>query len=56
MFLGTFIAPVQILTMNIVGGLLLIGIGINLLRIRHVPVGDMLPALIFGPLIVALIS
>lgn len=56
MYLGTFISPVQILTMNIVGGLLLIGIGINLLRIRHVPVGDMLPALIFGPLIVALIS
>lgn len=55
-YLGTFITPVQILTMNIVGGLLLIGIAINLLRIRHVPVGDMLPALIFGPLIVALIS
>lgn len=56
LYLGTFISPVQILTMNIVGGLLLIGIAINLLRIRHVPVGDMLPALIFGPLIVALIS
>ena len=56
MMLGSFISPLQIITINIVGGLLLIGIGINLLRIRHVPVGDMLPALIFGPLIVALIS
>lgn len=56
MYLGTFISPVQVMTMNIVGGLLLIGIGINLLRIRHVPVGDLLPALIFGPLIVALIA
>ena len=56
MFLGNFISPLQIITINIVGGLLLIGIGMNLLRIRHVPVGDLLPALIFGPLIVALIS
>jgi uncharacterized membrane protein YqgA involved in biofilm formation len=56
LYLGTFISPVQVLTMNIVGGLLLIGIGINLLRIRHVPVGDLLPALLFGPLIVALIA
>lgn len=56
MMLGSFISPLQIITINIVGGLLLIGIGINLLRIRHIPVGDMLPALIFGPLIVALIS
>ena len=56
MFLGTFISPLQILTVNIVGGLLLIGIAINLLKLRHVPVGDMLPALLFGPLIVALIS
>jgi uncharacterized membrane protein YqgA involved in biofilm formation len=56
MYLGTFISPVQVLTMNIVGGLLLIGISINLLRIRHVPVGDLLPALLVGPIIVALIS
>ena len=56
MYLGTFISPVQVLTMNIVGGLLLIGIAINLLRLRHVPVGNLLPALIFGPLIVLLIS
>jgi len=55
-YLGDFISPVQVLTMNIVGGLLLIGIAINLLRIRHVPVADLLPALLFGQLIVALIS
>ena len=55
-YLGDFISPVQIMTINIVGGLLLVGIGINLLRIRHVPVGDLLPALLFGPIIVALIA
>ena len=33
------------------GGLLLVGIGLRLLRIRDVPVGDMLPALLFAPLL-----
>jgi len=56
MYLGDFISPVQVMTMNIVGGLLLIGIGINLLRLRRIPVADLLPALLFGPLIVALIA
>ena len=33
------------------GGLLLAGIGLRLLRIRDVPVGDMLPALLVAPLL-----
>lgn len=53
---GSFISPLQVMSINIVGGLMLIGIGINLLRIRHVPVGDFLPALLVGPLLVALIA
>lgn len=35
------------------GGLLIMGIGINLLELRKLRVGNMLPALIFAPLIVA---
>lgn len=34
------------------GGLLIMGIGINLLELRKLRVGNMLPALIFAPLIV----
>ena len=37
------------------GGLLLAGIGLRLLRIRDVPVGDMLPALLVAPLLTQLV-
>lgn len=53
---GTFISPVQVLALNIIGGIMLVGIGINLLRIRHIPVGDMLPALLIGPCLVGLLT
>ncbi len=36
------------------GGLLIMGIGINLLELRKLRVGNMLPALVFTPLIVGL--
>lgn len=38
------------------GGLLIMGIGINLLELRKLRVGTMLPALIFAPLIVAVLQ
>jgi uncharacterized membrane protein YqgA involved in biofilm formation len=38
------------------GGLLVMGIGINLLELRKLRVGNMLPALIFAPLIVAVLQ
>ncbi|MEM4015690.1 MAG: DUF554 family protein, partial [Thermofilum sp.] len=34
-----------------VGGILLLGVGVNLLNLRKVRVGDMLPSLIFAPLL-----
>ena len=37
------------------GGLMLAGIAFRLLRIRDVPVGDMLPALIVAPLLTQLV-
>ena len=37
--------------MTATGGLLLVGIGLRLLRIREVPVGDMLPALLVAPIL-----
>jgi len=38
------------------GGLLIMGIGINLLELRKLRVGNMLPALIFAPLIVVVLQ
>lgn len=35
--------------MSAVGGLLIIGIGLNMLRDKHIPVGDMLPAIFLPP-------
>ncbi|GAA1846710.1 DUF554 domain-containing protein [Microlunatus capsulatus] len=38
------------------GGLLLLGVGLRLLRIRQVPVGNLLPALVVAPLLVAAVA
>ena len=35
------------------GGLLLVGVALRLLRIREIPVADLLPALVVAPLLVA---
>jgi uncharacterized membrane protein YqgA involved in biofilm formation len=35
------------------GGVLLLGVGLRLLNIKAVPVGDMLPALILAPVLTA---
>ena len=43
----------MITEMSAVGGVLIMGIGLNLIRKEHIPVGDMLPA-IFLPLILTL--
>lgn len=50
LFLGGIMPDYQVSAMTATGGLLLVGIGLRLLRIRQVPVGDMLPALAFAPL------
>jgi hypothetical protein len=38
------------------GGILLLGVGIRLMQIRAVPVGDMLPALAVAPVLTALVA
>ena len=37
------------------GGLLLAGVSLRLLRVRQVPVGDLLPALVVAPLLVQIV-
>lgn len=38
------------------GGVLLLGVGLRLLRVRAVPVGDLLPALVVAPLLTSLVA
>ena len=47
--LGSLVPDAHISALTATGGLLLAGIGLRLLRIREVPVGDMLPALLVAP-------
>lgn len=56
MFLGEFISAPAVLAMNAAGGLLLLGIAMNLLNIRKVPVGDLLPAIAIAPVLATLLS
>lgn len=54
-FLGDILSPYQIDALTAVGGVMLFCIGLRLLDIKKVAIGDLLPALIFAP-IVALIA
>jgi uncharacterized membrane protein YqgA involved in biofilm formation len=50
--LGNVLAQYQIDAMTIVGGLLLLSIGLRLLKIKEVAVGNLLPALAIAPIFV----
>ena len=49
-FMKQFLIPAVVLQMSAVGGLLIVAIGINLMEIKKIKVGNMLPA-IFVPLV-----
>ena len=51
-FLKTFLSEAMIIEMNAVGGLLIVGIGINILGLTKIKVGNMLPAIVFAVLFV----
>ena len=53
--LGGLVPDAHISALTATGGLLLAGIALRLLRIRDVPVGDMLPALLVAPLLTQLV-
>jgi len=55
-WLGDFLPDAHLATITATGGLLLLGVGLRLLRIRQVPVGNLLPALVVAPLLVALVA
>ena len=53
--LGSVLPDAQIAALTATGGLMLVGIALRLLRIKDVPVGDLLPALVVAPLLTQLV-
>ncbi len=53
--LGTLLPDAHVAALTATGGLLLVGVAFRLLRLREVPVGDLLPALVVAPLLVQLV-
>jgi uncharacterized protein len=53
--LGAFMSAALIASLTATGGVLLLGVGLRLLNIRQVPVGDLLPALLMAPVITAVV-
>jgi hypothetical protein len=49
--LGTFLPDAHLAALTATGGLLLVGVGLRLLDIKQVKVGDLLPALVVAPLL-----
>lgn len=49
--LGAFLPDAHVAALTATGGLLLVGVGLRLLQVKAVPVGDLLPALIVAPLL-----
>ena len=56
MTLGSVLSQALIASITATGGILLLGTGLRLLQIRMVSVADLLPALIFAPVITLLLS
>ncbi len=53
--LAGLLSEPQLVEMNAVGGLLILGVGLKLLSIRDVKVADFLPAILVAPLLVAIV-
>ncbi|HET7328533.1 MAG TPA: DUF554 domain-containing protein [Nocardioidaceae bacterium] len=53
--LGQFVPEAHVAALTAAGGLLLVGVALRLLRIKPLPVGDLLPALLVAPLLTQLV-
>jgi uncharacterized protein len=56
LLLGSIWDEAQIAAMSAVGGLMLMGISLKLLNLKHIAIGNLLPALFVAPLFVWLIT
>ncbi|MEI6362789.1 MAG: DUF554 domain-containing protein [Actinomycetes bacterium] len=54
--LGSLMSAALIASITATGGVLLLGVGLRLLGIRQVAVGDLLPALIVAPVLTAVVA
>lgn len=54
--LGDLFSLAQIDTLTATGGVMLVALGIRLLKLKDIPVGDLLPALVFAPALVVLVE
>lgn len=52
---GALLPEAHVLALGATGGLLLVGVSLRLLRIRQIPVGDLLPALVVAPFLTAIV-
>jgi uncharacterized membrane protein YqgA involved in biofilm formation len=55
-FVGPFLSSAMIASITATGGVLLIGVGLRVLRIKSVAVGDLLPALIIAPILTVIVT
>jgi uncharacterized membrane protein YqgA involved in biofilm formation len=56
LYAGSLMSSAVVASITATGGILLLGTGLRLLQIRMVSVADLLPALIFAPLLTLLVS
>jgi uncharacterized membrane protein YqgA involved in biofilm formation len=54
--LGDVLPDAHLAAVTATGGLLLVGVALRLLRVRDVPVADLLPALVVAPLLVQVVA
>ncbi len=55
LLLGDILPDAHVAALGATGGLVLVGLALGLLRVRQVPVGDLLPALVVAPLLTQLV-
>ncbi|HJE51563.1 MAG TPA: DUF554 domain-containing protein [Tessaracoccus flavescens] len=51
-FAGDVLTVAQVDALSAVGGVILLGLGLRLMNVKQVPVGDLLPALLLAPVLV----
>ncbi len=53
--LGDVLPQAHVAALTATGGLMLVGVALRLLRVKQLPVGDLLPGLVVAPLLTALV-
>ncbi|MGA1705959.1 MAG: DUF554 family protein [Candidatus Nanopelagicaceae bacterium] len=50
------LSSIQVISLTVVGGCLLVGISLFTLGIKRIAIGDLLPALVVAPILVGLLA